>query len=213
MIEVNLVETDPVFRSKVYGVVAKYLNSLLFRKRGAIIRDIKNLIPSWIKSQPEMQELMYNNGVGSLGAELGLEYGTGPEAVEAIVAAMVDSIAVDITKVDKKNLKGGISVKFMPATFADLLAIPEGHVVTEKGQSLHWLKWLLLDGFKVIVVGYKFNFKRAGRSSGGYMSKGGVWRVPAEYAGTRDDNFITRALNGSSNERQILEVFKRHIKT
>jgi hypothetical protein len=193
--------------------VSKYLNSLLFRKRGAIIRDIRALVPNWIRSQPEMQELLYNNGIGSLGAELGLEYGTGPDAVNAIVEAMVNSIAIDITKVDAKNLRGGIKLKFMPATFSDLLAIPEGHVITEKGQDLHWLKWLLLEGFSVVVVGYNFNFRRAGRSKGGYMREGGVWRVPPQYAGTVDNNFITRALNGSQNEEQISQIFKRHIKS
>ncbi len=213
MIEVTLKEDNAAFKSKVYGAVAKYLNSLLFRKRGAILRDIRAIIPNWIKSQPEMQELISNNGVGSLAAELGLVYGSGPEAVEAIARAMANSVAIDVSKVDAKSLKGGVKLQFMPATFEELLAIPEGHVITEKGQDLHWLKWLLLEGFKVIIVGYKFNFKRAGRSQGGYMNEGGVWRVPPQYAGTQSDNFVTRALNSPSNEAQIADIFKKHIKS
>lgn len=213
MIEVTLKEDNAAFKSKVYGAISKYINSLLFRKRAAILRDIRAIVPKWIRSQPEMQELMFNNGVGSLAAQLGLVYGTGEEAVEAIVVAMTNSIAIDITKVDAKSLRGGVKLKFMPATFQELLLIPEGHVITDEGQDLHWLSWLLMEGFKVIVVGYKFNFKRAGRSQGGYMNKGGVWRIPPQYAGTPNDNFVTRALNNPSNEEEIADIFKRHIKS
>lgn len=212
MIEVNFIETDNSFKSKVYGAVASQINRILFRKRAAIIRDIRALIPGWVRSQPEMIDLTNNGGIGSFAAELGLVSGTGPEAVDAIVIAMTNSFALDIKNVDSKNLRGGVIAKFMPATFASLLYLPEGVVSTDKGESLHWLRWLLLDGFKVIVTGYSFRFKNTGRSGGGYMKKGGVWRVPPEYAGTSSDNFITRALTGPENENQIAEVFKRHIR-
>lgn len=212
MIEVNFVEKQNTFKAKIYEAVADQLNRLLFRKRGAMIRDLRNLIPGWVSSQPEMISLDSDVGVGSLAAELGLVYGTGIEAVNAIVVAATNSFALDITKVDAKTLRGGVNAKFMPATFASLLNLPEGIVRTEKGDDLHWLKWLLLDGFQVIVTGYSFRFKKAGRSGGGYMGTGGIWRVPPEYAGTKDDNFITRALTGPLNEQQIAEVFKRHIK-
>lgn len=212
MIEVNFVETNSSFKSKVYSAISIQLNKLLFRKRGAIVRDIRALIPVWVRSQPEMVELANRSGIGSLAAQFGLVYGTGPEAVDAIVNAITDSVALDITKVDKKTLRGGIKVRFMTATFAELLGIKEGFVRTEEGEDLHWLKWLLLDGFKAVVTGYHFQFKRAGRSGGGYMRKGGTWRVPPQFAGTEKDNFVTRALTGKKQEQDIAEVFKRHIR-
>jgi len=214
MINVVFKETEKELKSKVFGAVAGYINKLLFRKKSSIIRDIKGLMPGWVQSQPEMQELMYNDGgIGSLGAQLGLPVGTGPAAVNAITVAMVNSISLDISKINKRTLAGGITAKFMPATFVDLLSLPEGTIRTELGTELPWLNWLLTEGFSVIVVGYKFNFRRGGRSQGGYMTEGGIWRVPPKYAGTKDDNFITRALTGKKNEQQISEVFKRHIKS
>ena len=82
-----------------------------------------------------------------------------------------------------------------------------------EGGDLHWLRWLLLEGYKVLVVGFHFRFQPGrGRSQLGYMRKGGFWRVPPEYAGTADDNFVTRALRNPANERQIQSIFERHIR-
>lgn len=214
MITIEFKEKEAEFKAKVYRTVARYLDALLFRKKGAIIRDIRALVPEWIESQPEMMELLYNDGkVGSLGAELGLPIGTGPNAVRAITNAVVDSIAIDITKINKKTLNGGITAKFMPATFIDLLNIPEGTIRTEIGENLPWLKWLLMEGVGTIIVGYKFHFARGGRSKGGYMTEGGVWKIPPQYSGTKENNFVTRALTAKKNEKQISEVFKRHIRS
>lgn len=211
MIEVNFVETNKSFKGKIYLSISNQLNKLLFRKKGVIIREIKQLVPLWVKEQPEMQEIK-SGGVGSLAAQLGIVFGDGEEAVEAIANAVADSVAIDITKISPKTLQGGIKAKFMPATFADLLSLPQGKVTTEKGEELHWLKWLLIEGFSAIVVGYSFQFKRAGRSGGGYMKEKGIWRVPPQYAGTPEDNFITRALTGPSRDEQISRIFQRHIK-
>ena len=40
---------------------------------------------------------------------------------------------------------------------------------------------------------------------------GGVFRVPPEFSGTRDNNFITRALIGSAQEKDIFDVIKREL--
>ena len=37
------------------------------------------------------------------------------------------------------------------------------------------------------------------------MGKGSSWRIPPQFAGTEDDNFITRAFSGK--EKQLEKLF------
>jgi capsid portal protein len=41
------------------------------------------------------------------------------------------------------------------------------------------------------------------------MTPGGAFRVPPQYSGTDDNNFITRALSGTTQEQQITRVFNK----
>ena len=211
MITINFKENDRSFRGKVNKSVSDILNATLRRKKAAIVREIRALIPGWIISQPEMQSLKAYNEPYSLAAQFGLPFGTGQDAVDAIAKAVTDSFSIDISKISQKDLSGGLRLNFMPATFKDLLDLPEGKVIDEDNE-LHWLSWLLTEGFKVIVIGYSFRFDPGeGRSKGGYMRNGGIWRVPPQFAGTPEDNFITRALRAPQNEAQIQKVIQRNI--
>lgn len=211
MITLKLTENERTITAKINNTLSKLLNSTIRRKQGIIYREIKELIPIWIENQPEMVDLANNVGPGSLAAQFGLYEGTGPRIVKLISSSVKNSVSLNISNISKKDLSGGIKIDFMPLTFAELLLLPEGHVIYEKG-DLHWLEWLLLEGFKVIVVGYSFKFSDSGRSHGGVMAKGGLWRVPPQYAGTAENNFITRALTNPSNQAQIQQILQRHIK-
>ena len=197
---------------KINAGLAEILNTLLRRKQGVIIREIRELIPQAVLAQPEMQEITGTATPGSLPAQLGIIAGTGDAAAIAIANAVAQSIAIDVSKVTKKNLEGGIKLQFMDATFTDLLSLPEGYVPLEDGGELHWLDWLLTRGYTTIVTGYSYKFAIGGRSGGGFMRQPGSWRVPAQYAGTLEDNFITRALSSQLLEQRIYQVFKRHLK-
>ena len=63
-----------------------------------------------------------------------------------------------------------------------------------------------------VVVNYSYNPSTGlGRSKLGNMQKTGSFRVPPEYSGTKQDNFITRALIGSRQEADILKIFKKEL--
>ena len=211
MITVQIVETDKSFNKKIISAIADLMDKLIQNKQRAISRDIKKLIPGWVKSQPEMIALSNDNSLGSLSAQLGLYYGTEKSTVYAIANAVAESFEIRTSKINKKTLEGGITLNFQPTHFQALLNLPEGHILFEGGE-LAWLQWLLLEGYSVIVVGYSFVVAPQGRSLGGYMRKPGTWRVPPEYAGTVDDNFVTRALSTPRVEKDIELVMKRHIK-
>mgnify|MGYP003646261604 FL=1 len=69
-----------------------------------------------------------------------------------------------------------------------------------QGTPLEWLKWLLLEGDRVIVANYRFEPSNKGTSRTGegimIKTRGGGWNVPPQFAGVDNDNFATRALEG-----------------
>jgi hypothetical protein len=44
------------------------------------------------------------------------------------------------------------------------------------------------------------------------MVKQGSFRVPPEFSGTKDNNFITRALVGSEQEKEVTDIFIKYLK-
>jgi len=207
MITIKITDDIQNIQSKVNEACAKYLNEKIIKGKYRIMSACKRLASSWISSQPEMESL----AGGFLAGAFGLYQGTEIQAVNAITTAISDSINVQVVKLNK-NLRGGIFINFQPANFINLLSLSEGHVVYESG-DLHWLQWLLERGDSSIVVNYSYSPSSGiGRSQKGAMSRGGVFRVPPEFSGTANNNFVTRALVGEAQEkdinREIINIFK-----
>jgi hypothetical protein len=69
---------------------------------------------------------------------------------------------------------------------------------------LEWLDWLLTYGGKIIIHGHEVDFdltneeRQKSRTGLALMRRGltvddGVWRVPSQFRGTANDNFIIRS--------------------
>ena len=146
---------------------------------------------------------------GDLAGQFGLPDGTSLGVVNKIVTSIQQSTQVKMKKINKK-LEGGLKLTCQPSSFANLLGIPDGHVKILDG-DLHWLRWLLESGNKILVVNYHYTPSVGfGRSKIGIMDKGGAWRVPPEFAGILDDNFVTRAFLGK--EKDLNALFSRILK-
>jgi hypothetical protein len=65
--------------------------------------------------------------------------------------------------------------------------------------NIDWLKWLLTSGAEPVIFGYRVKFGNFPTSRTGQAimvpKNGGAWGVPAEFAGTANDNWITRNLD------------------
>ena len=158
--------------------------------------------------ESQEDESLLSQGIPcSLNSTFGLPPGTPTDAVNAIVSAVSEAIAIDFQTVSNK-LEGSVTFHFQPTDFSELLGLPQGHQFTEMGTDLHWVEWLLVKGDSVIVKGYLYQPSNSGRSGGGTMDIGGVFRVPPQHAGTADNNFVTRALFGRDKElAKILTSF------
>lgn len=204
-ISIKLLESDVQIQRNMYKALAESINKSINKYKGEVGKALKLSIGNWIRSQPEISSLLANGAFGSLNAQFGLPIGSASFAVERIISEITDNININFQPINEK-LKGQIEFNFQPINYLNLLGLPEGHVLTEKGVDLHWLDWLLIQGDTTIIVGYGYIPAARGRSGGGYMSLGKVWRVPPEFSGTATNNFITRSFDGRDNE--IINILK-----
>jgi len=197
--KIKILESDLQIQNKINIEISKYINSKIKKNKNRAISKLRRSVDTWIRSQPEVKSLLKERVSGELNAQFGLRPGSADSAVDQIVSSIVDSIQISVLTVDKK-LRGSVEFKFQSRTFTNLLGLTSGFSITEKGQSLHWLDWLLNRGDSVIVIGYKYQPSNQGRSGGGKMVVGDSFRVPPNYSGTNDNNFITRAFSGRNTE-------------
>lgn len=201
-----------VIIDKIKQSIAEFFNKKFARKNSAIKAKVKILIYNWVKQQPEMQDIL-DGRYGKLGPQFGIPDGENASIVETICKASAEAFSVEVNSVNK-NLVGGVYLNFIPSDFERFLNIPEGHVYTEQGGDLHWLDWLLTKGYSTVVTGYSFLLKLdapGSRSKGGLMIERGVWRVPPEFAGTIENNFITRAITSPGNEKELKRILEEYL--
>lgn len=204
MISLRLTETTQQIQEKINRELASMINDKLFQKRSYILIESKKLAESWILSQPEITSL---NG-GDLSGLFGLYAGTESSVITSIIQSVRDSVTTELVKIDPQFKKGGLRINFQPSNFVNLLSLKAGHVVYKDG-DLHWMDWLITQGDKIIVTDYSFNPRLgAGRSKQGTMTNKGFFRVPPQYSGTLENNFITRALIGNEQQKQINELLQ-----
>ncbi len=179
----------------------------------SIKEGLKDIVYRAIEGCVEMDELRG----GILGAEFGLTSSIAGEAVQNIATAVSESIFIVHEKASSKKGVGGLTVNIQPSDFANVLNI-KGSVVSyyskknKENVNLDWLNWLLTRGDEVIVSKFKFVPEAGrGRTGMGRMKKGGSWRVSPQYAGTEDDNFITRALGSKKLQKKMTSVIHKAI--
>lgn len=186
--------------------ITAYFNNM-YQK---MISQIPPLIIESIKTQPEYASLMG----GTLQGEFGL-----PDAASRLssILSSIESGASVVSKplsIGSNSIKGSIRLEMISKDFSDLLSMGEASFVTEKGTSLPWLQWLLVEGDTVIVGDYSF---KAGpnpnsRTGLGIMESApnAFWRVPPEFAGTINNNWITRAITSASSsiEKTLQQIIQ-----
>lgn len=196
----DLVQSNRDIAKKINQAILQELKPRLSEVFKQSREYIRPTVISAIQSQPEYISLMS----GSLKFQFGL-----PDSVsriKAILETIDKSLFVEYynPKITGQSISGGFFIGMVNSDFSDILSLSEATFITEKGTPLEWLKWLLLEGDKTIISGYEFNignFKNS-RTGGGIMSSSvsGSWRVPPEFAGSAENNWITRAVDSVSDQ-------------
>lgn len=167
---------------------------------------------------------------GKLTHELGFKKGTAPGKVNYVLETAANSIQV-IPKLSIRKFRQGQSILRINVLsrniYADLILAPESFVETEKPasrdfssdfaefgaqpltKSLPWAQWLLLEGNKYLVYNYKYVdvVDARSRSGKGLMvyDANSAWKVPAEFSGTRNNNWLIRDL--TQNEKILASAY------
>lgn len=204
-IRLKLTGSVKAIEKKVTAAIADHINKTVNKNTQKVINSLKKSIKGWVLAQPEIDSLKQNGVQNTLAAMFGLGAGEGDAAAAAIANAVADAISIKVEKI-KNDLSGSIYFGFQSKTFANLLALPQGHNLTKNGDDLHWLDWLLTKGDTVVVLGYYYDPSTGGISGGGTMKKGGSFRVPPQFSGNVDNNFITRAFVGK--EKEVATIIK-----
>lgn len=200
MFKITLLESDKQIQDTVNQLLAQEVKKILPKITQSASQYIKNTIIDSIKSQPEYSSLLN----GKLKYEFGL-----PDAdarVSGILNALSQSLQVSVSQptYNSSGIKGGFTINMVKSDFSDIINLPEAIFQTENGSYLQWLKWLLLEGDNSIVFGYKFILGQNpySRTGQGIMKPdmSGVWRVPPEFSGTQDNNWITRAISATQTD-------------
>ena len=208
MNSIKILDSMKSIEKKVNSATAEVINKTIKINKSSITSKAKAFAIQSLLSQPEIFSL----AGGELAGAFGLPASSAQAAISAITQSFSSSIYTKIQKFDNNLKQGGVYIYFQPSNFVNLLNLPEGHTMYAKG-DLHWLQWLLKRGDEIIVAGYEFEGRSGrGRSGLGYMTIGGSFRVPPQFSGTTDNNFISRALVGKSQEHAISNILMGALK-
>ncbi len=187
---ISILEDDATIQRLAIEEIAKELN-IAFK---VLIPKLKTItgefLRRYIMAQPEYDAII----TGDLRYELGI---VNPSArLITILDTLVRNIETDFVPfvASGNSLSGGLTINAVKSDYSDIIHLRDSIVTTEKGVELEWLRWLLLEGRQIIIAGYDVELGPFGRTGGAHMVLGGNWKVPAEYAGRTNDNFIIRAI-------------------
>jgi hypothetical protein len=205
-LSIKILENDKEIERRILRAAAVDINKTIQRNTNKARTLLRRLIPTWIRVQPEVVSLLSEGAPLSLNAQFGLVADQGIRVLDDIIEAVIQATDFKISKVDNK-LRGGILIEIQPTDFNNAISLSSA-IINSPLARLNFLEWLLLKGDTTIVVGYRYEpAPGSGRSEGGFMIKGGAWRVPPEFSGTAENNFITRAFIG--RERALEDLFKQ----
>lgn len=172
------------------------LNQVIARVRNDVLGDIQYLVRNEIKASPEYTQL-----TGGFFSGIYHEFGIPDikERMDRIIEQIVKDIKFDVIIAESNlgdSLEFHIQISILSMDYGQLLSMPEASFVTRNGYTLDWLRWLLIDGYQPVVLGYHYvpKISRSSRTGFGLMVPRREWFVPDSLVGNYGDNWLTRSI-------------------
>lgn len=197
-ITVKLVDSTPDISRAILGSIRDYLDPKIKQAASKAAEELPKLVSEALKQEPEYLSLLN----GQLKAELGL---ASSSDVEAVIEAISSSIELKTQSLiaNRSGIKGGFTINMIRAKDAGGVIGLDIAKVNDKGYSLPWLQWLLFEGNKILIKNYIVEFGSNPNSRSGLAvmqpSPSSSWRVPPEFIGSEENNWITRAISRIEN--------------
>jgi hypothetical protein len=175
---------------------------------GKIKQDVKPKISAIILKALNDSNTVQSLLSGKLKDDFGLFGNVVNVTMANITKTISDNIDINIVRSTKSDAILTTTLEILPAEdYAKIISVPGGSIPS-KGGNVDWLEWLLLRGTQVVIGDFWLftNAKGFTRSGGNSIMKRiestprDPFRVDPNYAGTVDDNFITRAIQSASND-------------
>lgn len=206
-VSLKILESNKQIYSLILNSLAPEIDDYLKKVLQIIRKELPLLVKTILQNTPEYASLM--------GGQLQYEFGIPDPAnkISQIIDIWTNNIFIQYNAptIISEKIKASFSVSLIKSDFSDVLSSDASFVFDNlKGYQLPWLEWLLLEGNKTIIKNYDVVFGPNKNSRTGYAvmrNSNKSWKVPSEFAGTINDNWITRAIDGS--EDQINELLER----
>ena len=193
-IKINPQQTEQVLTKALQDMLRGQIKDVVRQNRKSVI----NIFYQALINSETYAALMDNWGLqGDLGVY--------PEYVIQTTKLISEMINIEPMPPRSRDL-GGIRVTLVRDNLEPILNSPLAQYETNKGVTIPWLEWLLTAGSNVLVadysVGAELNPGRYSRTGVLIMfpHNGGNFSISPAYAGTINDNWITRAANAALPE-------------
>lgn len=211
-LRLTLVESSKQIQAKISRAILKEVNKSINRAAVRMVGPIRKAVKEALLDQPEVLSL----GGGQLAGEFGLP--NGRDSIENIIDLWVNNITVVKKNASSRGgqISAGLTITMIQRDYKDVLSSSFASVRTAKGQELPWLEWLLRFGDKTIIRDFEVSFHpgRLARSRSGIAimvgGKSKRWKVPPQFSGTPQNNFVTRALDDVQDD--ILKIVETQLR-
>jgi hypothetical protein len=204
-----LTDSQLDFNRKLLGEFASQLNKQIKSKSGIILKDVKSQLRVFFNNSRHYQSMINGTDESNLRAHFGFTKSQEASRVDPIIDKFIGSLFTTF-KPYNGRLGGEFAVMGIADDFNDVLSMSEAFVIN-KGEALPWLEWLLESGDSFVVQDAAIEFGPGGRSGQAIMREPGKWKVPPEYAGTNDNNWVTEVLDVFLASGQLEAIIERHI--
>lgn len=194
-ISFKLLDSNSTITNKILDSIKDHLQPVFSKTEKNIQLIITKLVKDALMAEPEYNSLLS----GQLRSELGIADSSG--AINQIFDAWSSNVIIRSKPITIKasRLSGGFGLDIIKSDFSDVLSLPAATTIDSiSGSVVPWLQWLLLDGNKILVRNYRVQFGPNSRSRTGnaiMVTSEDNWRVPPQFAGTINNNWVTRAID------------------
>lgn len=201
----SLLESDSQIREAILNEMKVVLDKVLIKAINNMEPKVRILLRNALQNEPEYGSLIS----GDLRKQFGIaDTSNVDRAIDRIVHTV--KFTISPIKIGMSGLSGGIKLTIVPKELDGIIDDSSAFVVdNERGYSLPWLEWLLTKGGQIIIRNFEVKYGSNPNSRSGdaiMISSGSNWRVPAQFAGTPNNNWITRAL--STIEEKITKILQ-----
>lgn len=192
----------------LYDAMTKDMYARMNMRMPRILSDVKpkvsKILLQSLSNSATVQSLMS----GKLKEDFGLFGNVVNVTVQEICKIISENVKLNANPSTKSLIILNTTLELLPSQNYAKLIKAAGGSFPSRGGNVDWLEWILTRGTQVVVGDYwLFPFARGRTRSGGSSVMKEIektardpFRVDPNFAGTLEDNFITRAIQSSSDD-------------